>query len=370
MGLCFVGMACESTAHSSGIMAIILVNLVLLGIEVDVAASLAYGETPVYFNEINMLVVGIFMMEVLLKLIALGVRGYFCAKEKWWNIFDFAIVSLSVVELILEFLVMTISGNMDSSHLRILRFARFARTLRGVRVVRLLRYIGSLRTIVFSIISTMGSLFWTLVLLLMIFYCFSVIITQSVTDFCRLSAELGEPHNCQELTMYWATVPESMLTLFLAISGGLSWKEALNPLRRVGVIAFASVILYVVITIFAILNVVTGVFCNTAIESAGADKEIAIMKQMKKQDAQMETLREIFTEIDIDCSNQISLAELKEALKAPKLRSFMSSLQISTEDAWTLFMTVDADGSGEISLDEFVAGCMQLQGPAKGLQAR
>ena len=41
---------------------------------------------------------------------------------------------------------MTISGNMDSSHLRILRFARFARTLRGVRVVRLLRYIGSLRT--------------------------------------------------------------------------------------------------------------------------------------------------------------------------------------------------------------------------------
>ena len=39
---------------------------------------------------------------------------------------------------------------------------------------------------VFSIVSTLGSLFWTLVLLVMLFYCFSVIITQSVSDHCRL----------------------------------------------------------------------------------------------------------------------------------------------------------------------------------------
>ena len=29
---------------------------------------------------------------------------------------------------------------------------------------------------------------------------------------------------------------------------------------------------------------------------------------------------------------------------------------------------LDADGSGEISFDEFVAGCMQLQGPAQSVQ--
>lgn len=36
-----------------------------------------------------------------------------------------------------------------------------------------------------------------------------------------------------------------MLTLFLAISGGLSWEEALNPLRAVGITAFGAVILYI-----------------------------------------------------------------------------------------------------------------------------
>ncbi|CAK9033402.1 unnamed protein product [Durusdinium trenchii] len=282
-----------------------------------------------------------------------------------------------------------------------MRFVRVARTLRGVRVIRLLRYIGSLRTIVarwsirwlsgrsgvvflslmFSIVSTLGSLFWTLILLLMLWYCFSaawsmhrvsaVIITQSVADYCRLNFLLDNNDT------HWSSVAESMLTLFLAITGpvptrrsrgGLSWSDALFPLRSVGFTPFISLCVYIVITVFAVLNVVTGVFCNTAIESAGADREIAIMKQMKKLDQQMETLREIFEEIDIDCSSQINLAELKDALRSAKLRTFMNSLGISTEDVWTLFMTVDTDGSGEISLDEFVHGCMQLQGPAKGLQ--
>eukprot|EP00913_Durusdinium_trenchii_P020291 g19063.t1 len=71
------------------------------------------------------------------------------------------------------------------------------------------------------------------------------------------------------------------------------------------------------------------------------------MKQMKKQDQQVETLKEIFEEIDVDSSHTITFAELKEAFTCAKMESFMKSMGISTEDVWTLFMTVDADGSGE-----------------------
>ena len=41
---------------------------------------------------------------------------------------------------------------------------------------------------------------------------------------------------------------------------------------------------------------------------------------------------------------------------------------ISTQDVWTLFTIIDADGSGLIDLDEFVQGCMELHGPAKSFQ--
>ena len=51
---------------------------------------------------------------------------------------------------------------------------------------------------------------------------------------------------------------------------------------------------YIVIGFFTILNVVTGVFVNTAIESASADKDIATMRQMQQRMVQMENLRDIF----------------------------------------------------------------------------
>ena len=44
----------------------------------------------------------------------------------------------------------------------------------------------------------------------------------------------------------------------MSITGGLSWVEALEPLRDATPIAAAFMLLYVFITIFAILNVVTG----------------------------------------------------------------------------------------------------------------
>lgn len=357
-----------SAAFTYTILGLIMVNLVLLGIEVDLGSVMPYGQAPRWFYEINLIIVIIFTCEVLAKILLFGFRHFFCGNEQWWNIFDFGVVMLSVLELLVEFFVSTITQEMNSSNLRVMRFVRLARTLRGVRVIRLLRYISSLRTIVFSIVSTLGSLFWTLVLLLMLFYCFSVIITQSVADYCRSEEHYRNMPCPAELKRHWSSISESMLTLFLAISGGLSWEEALNPLRAVGITAFGAVILYIVIAEFAVMNVILGVFCNTAIESAGADREIAIMKQMKKQENQMKTLKEIFNEIDLDCSSEINLQELKEALKSSKLRSFMTSIGISTDDVWTLSMTVDTDGSGEISLDEFVHGCMQLQGPAKGLQ--
>eukprot|EP00913_Durusdinium_trenchii_P030866 g28908.t1 len=142
-------------------------------------------------------------------------------------------------------------------------------------------------------------------------------------------------HCPEQLRKYWHNVPESMLTLFMAISQGLNWEDAMDPLREVSALAVVLVILYVVITVFAILNVVTGVFLNTAIESAGADKDTV---------------------------------DVRNAMSSGELSSFMESLGISTDDVRTLFTLLDSEHRGLIDLDEFVSGCMQLHGPAKSMQ--
>lgn len=59
---------------------------------------------------------------------------------------------------------------------------------------------------------------------------------------------------------------------------------------------------------------------------------------------------------------------MEEAFSQNKMSTFMESLGISTDDVWGLFLLLDADGNGDVDLDEFVTGCMQLRGPAKSLQ--
>ncbi|CAJ1414224.1 unnamed protein product, partial [Effrenium voratum] len=250
----------ESSVFSHFVALLIVANVVLLGVEVDLTSAVGVNDAPRWCGPLNGAIVGIFVLETLLKFFAYGCHGYWCGPDSAWNIFDFVIIAVSVLEVILDVVAQMLNPSVNAGQLRMMRTVRLARALRGMRVVRLFRYVSALRTLVLSIISTMGSLLWTLALLVILFYSFGVVLTQLVVDFCRFSgidagADPNAPPICpEELGMYWSSVSESMLTLFMAISGGLSWSEAMRPLRKVSGLAVFFVLLYVVITVFAVLN--------------------------------------------------------------------------------------------------------------------
>lgn len=371
-----IGQVVASNLFVYGIMTLIFINLLMLGIEVEISASLGTNDIPQWFEIVNLVIVVIFVLEITLKFFAFGCRKFFLGPDGHWNMFDLVIILLSVLETALDGWAASQSASqVELSHLRVMRFMRLARTLRGIRVIRLLRYVGALRTLVFSILNTMKSLLWTLILLCLLFYSFGVVLTQLVQDQCRYEAIAATgntnavPH-CEDgvLHRYWSSIFESMLTLFMAISGGLSWGEALDPLKSFSLIAVACMVFYVLIAVFAVMNVVTGVFCNTAIESANSDRDIRAIEQLNKQTTLVKSLKELFQEIDHDNSNMVSIDEFRTAVNTPKMSSFLESMGISTQDVWTLFTIIDADSSGLIDLDEFVGGCMELHGPAKSFQ--
>ena len=149
-----------------GVMGLIFVNLLMLGIEVEISIPLGQDEIPTWFETVNLVIVGVFVVEIILKFIGFGLKEFFCGADGHWNIFDLVIILLSVMETVLDFWAASQSSSqVELSHLRVMRFMRLARTLRGIRVIRLLRYVSALRTLVFSILNTMKSLLWTLVLL-------------------------------------------------------------------------------------------------------------------------------------------------------------------------------------------------------------
>ncbi|CAK8991315.1 unnamed protein product [Durusdinium trenchii] len=158
-----------------------------------------------------------FVVEMALKLLALGCRNFWLGEDSSWNILDFIVVAISVFDVAIDILFQTLWPSLSTSQLRLLRFARFARALRSIRVAKLFRHVRALRTLALSIMSTMSSLCWTLALLVILFYTFGVMLTQLVVEHCRFLGQdrtgTGDPMaNCPEsLKKYWASVPESLL---------------------------------------------------------------------------------------------------------------------------------------------------------------
>lgn len=364
----------EAPLFSHLILVLIIFNVILLGVEVDVSSHVGLSDVPSWMQTANTAIVGVFLLELLLKFIALGCTEFWCAKDSSWNLFDFVIIAISVADVALDILATSLTPDVNTGHLRLIRSIRLARALRSMRMLWLFQYIGGLRTLALSIVSTLGSLFWTLMLLLIIFYSFGVVLTQMVVEHCRyMNIEVTGDNNAipvcpDDLKKYWSSVPTSMLTLFMSITGGLDWEAPVRPLWGVSRLAVVLVLIFVAITVFAILNAVTGVFCNTAIESAASDKEVASMRQVQSKAKQVDTLRGIFQELDRGKTNELSIEDIHQGIEEGELSNFLESIGISTGDVWTLFMLLDSDQQGCIDLEEFVNGCMQLHGPAKSMQ--
>eukprot|EP00439_Symbiodinium_sp_Y106_P008297 s11613_g1.t1 len=119
----------ESAFFTNMVTAVIMLNLIILGVEVDQSRFLGQDEIPVVFPIVNIVVVVFFIAELGVKLLAFGFVSFFCGPERW-----------SVLETVLEYVALSSSSaQVNPSHLRFVRTVRLARALRGIRVMRLLR---------------------------------------------------------------------------------------------------------------------------------------------------------------------------------------------------------------------------------------
>ena len=111
-----------SKFFTNAIMCLILMNVILLGIEVDVSTILGQNDVPKWFGTVNSFIVMIFVLEVCLKCVAVGFVEYWCGHEACWNAFDALIITVSVFETVIDIWAQSMSADVaNSSHLRVVR---------------------------------------------------------------------------------------------------------------------------------------------------------------------------------------------------------------------------------------------------------
>ncbi len=211
----------EASWFSNTIIALIIINSILIGLETSEYWMDNYGAI---IDQIDLVILGIFIIEILLKMIVYKHRFFGSA----WNIFDFSVILISVLPA---------AGS----------FAVF-RALRIIRALRLVKNVPKLRFIIESLLKSIPSIGWIVALLAMIFYIFAVVGTNLY----------GE-----EFPEWFGTLGKSMFTLFQIMTLE-SWSSGIaRPVMEQIPLAEIYFIIFILVATYTTLNVFIAIVVNT-----------------------------------------------------------------------------------------------------------
>merc|ERR1712079_825530 len=106
---------------------------------------------------------------------------------------------------------------------------------------------------------------------------------------------------------------------------------------------------FIMFVLFAVLNVMTGVFCQNAIENAQRNDELKKHILMTNKKAYIEKMKSLFSDENGEPEN-VSFYKLDRLFEDRKMQSFFSALEIDVSDPWMLFKLLDTDGSRTIDI--------------------
>jgi voltage-gated sodium channel len=203
------------------VLGVILFNAVLLGLETSETVMASFGPTVIFLDT---LCLGVFIIEISLKLFALGPRFF----RSGWNIFDMIVVGIAIVP-----------------------GAQSLSVLRALRILRLLRVISvapSLRRVVEGFVTALPGMGSVFLLMAIIFYIGSVMATK------LFGAAFPE---------WFGTLGASAYSLFQIMTLE-SWSMGIvRPVMEQYAYAWAFFVPFIMMTTFAVVNLLVGLIVNS-----------------------------------------------------------------------------------------------------------
>ncbi|WP_299964766.1 ion transporter [uncultured Roseobacter sp.] len=203
------------------VMGVIIFNAILLGMETSPAIMSDFGPL---ITALDKACLGFFIVEILLKVFARGTRFF----RNGWNLFDVVIVGAALVP-----------GSQTMSVLRALRI---------LRVLRVISVAPRLRRVVEGFVTALPGMASVFVLMAIIFYIGAVIATK------LFAASFPD---------WFGNLPLSGYTLFQIMTLE-SWSMGIvRPVMEVYPYAWAFFVPFIMITTFAVVNLLVGLIVNS-----------------------------------------------------------------------------------------------------------
>ena len=251
----------EGQLFQNFILAVIILNAAIMGI-------LTVQNLPVGIRQVLTILdtacLWIFIVELLIKLTVYRLHFF----RSGWNWFDLVVVILSLFSEISFFSAFRI--------FRIFRVLRSLKALKSLRAFRLVSGLKNLRIIVDAIGSSIPGICWSGMLLLLVYYVFSIMGTT------LFGAQFPE---------WFGSIGKSFYTLFQVMTLE-SWSMGISrPVMEVFSWAWLYFVPFVLCTSFLIMNVVVGIVVNAISEVS--ESQAAEEREVPKEDVQAQLRREL-----------------------------------------------------------------------------
>jgi len=232
----------ETPLIQRGLIALILANAVILGLETSSTVMAGWGP---WLTAADKAILAVFVVEIALRLIAHRLAFF----RDPWSVFDFTVVAIALIPLFGPLAVL--------------------RALRVLRVLRLITLVPSMKRVVGGLLSALPGLGSVTAIIGIIFYVAAVVATKMFGV---------------AFPQWFGTLGESAFTLFqiMTLEG---WAMAIvRPVMEVFPLAWVFFLLFILASTFTLLNLFIAVIVNALQQEhvgggkSPADSEIAQLR--------------------------------------------------------------------------------------------
>eukprot|EP00435_Cladocopium_sp_Y103_P018122 s2004_g4.t1 len=255
-----VGRIVQHSAFDGAASLMIFVNSIFIAVETQWMATNL--KSPLFVQVMNYFCSWFFFVELIMRMMAYRLEFFTRPGSRGWNIFDLLLVLVSFVDL--ASLFFTRDPTVD-----VLQAVKILKMLRIARIFRVFRFSRELSLMALMIVDSMRSLMWAMLMLMLMIFVFAVWFTTNATFYLREYADTNSPtwyedlansstQNVHDIKSNFGTLYVTTYSLLRSMLGGINWGILCDMLLKMDTISPMLFIFYILFTMLAVLNIVTG----------------------------------------------------------------------------------------------------------------
>lgn len=210
-------------------------------------------------------------------------------------------------------------------------------------------------------------------MMMLILFMFSLVFVQGVSTYLADGSTDYHDHMSNAmLTERFGSIGDSILSLYLAITGGQDWGEVYKVISPIGPMYSYVFLGFIGFCQISLLNILTGIFVENALTHSQPTKEQLALEKHKEEFALNSELQRQIEALDPDGDGRVPLDDFFLGVVGSPLHVYLDSIDVSVQELKDFVKLFCANKKGEtgertISVQSLIHGCTLVRGNARNL---